>query len=224
MAEVDIARLKHAHDLESLGWLAVEGNRRGNQKLPDESLKGDDVDVEVTRIDESQQSVDKRIGSEDRLLEERIGGDGLTGCPLKDVAQPSQQLGVEEHVIDWAEKQSGTFVDDELLMSRIVDLLVVQASGEIAGLVADERRVAMTEHRVHVVQTEPMALAVVAIGAKINEMSDKGGNGRLRQRITRCDVHFADLVGQTMHQCLEQVLIAHDDGRLASVCNAIAFL
>ena len=70
--EIEVSRLKNAHDLQSLGRFAVEGNRGRLDELVEQSAERGDVAVEVAVIDERFQSVDERVGAEKRLLEERV--------------------------------------------------------------------------------------------------------------------------------------------------------
>ena len=73
VVEVQVTRFEHAHHLQALGGLTVEGNRRLLNQLADKPLQGVHGDVEHTVGHEAVQTVDERIGPEQRLLKQRVG-------------------------------------------------------------------------------------------------------------------------------------------------------
>ena len=104
VAEVQVARLEHAHHLQPFGRFTVEGDRGGLYELRYESLQRGDVYLQVAVVNQRQQAVDERVGPEYRLLEERVLNVRLSCCHLQSFGHPLQQFRVEEHVVERMEE------------------------------------------------------------------------------------------------------------------------
>ena len=223
VAEVDVAGLEHAHQLHTLGGLAVEGHRRLLHQLDDEPLQGGGVDGQVALADEGLQTVEQAVGAEDGLLEEGVVGGAVLRDGLDDLAQPREQLLVVEQALQRLEEQGETFVGRQGLRVGVVVFSLVERLAELGGVGREPADVGMAEQGVHVAQTVTAAPMVVACGAQRDELTDERGGGGLREGIARGDVDLLDLVGQTVDERRQQLLVAHDDGCLPPVGYAATF-
>ena len=84
VVEVEVTRLKYAHNLQAHGWLAVEGNGRLLDKLCDEALQGNRVNGEVAAFDEGDEAVQQSVGAEEGFSGKGLGlqrlGEGGHEC------------------------------------------------------------------------------------------------------------------------------------------------
>ena len=64
VVEVEVTRLEHAHHLDALGGLTVEGDGGGLYELGDEALEGDRVDGEDAAVDEVADTIEEGVHTE----------------------------------------------------------------------------------------------------------------------------------------------------------------
>ena len=58
MVEVEVASLKHTHDLNTFCWFSVKGDGGGLNQLTNESLQSNDIYVEHATIDEIRDTIE----------------------------------------------------------------------------------------------------------------------------------------------------------------------
>ena len=68
MFEIDVARFQDTHHLNAFYRLSVEGDTGGRNNLRDESLQGENIDLQAAAFDEFAQTIQKCIHAKQTLL------------------------------------------------------------------------------------------------------------------------------------------------------------
>ena len=189
------------------------------------------LEIEVARLEYAHYlkangglSVERDGGGADELLDEleQDVADGLHLAALDDGAEAVEQgVHAEQrlvlHLVGFV---LGTLANghalDELLEPD--DELEVRGGGLAEVVRTDEAEVRVAA------DMPPHVVGGTGGRLVLRHLNDERGHECVGERIAGGDVHTLHLVGQTMDDGRQQMLVAKDDGRLASVGNAVALL
>ncbi len=228
IAEVEVARLEDAHDLQSDGGLAVERNAGGTEQAAEQADEGGGGDAELATLGEREQAVDERVGLEQRLAVELAVhvaagvGVGIVAIERRHIAddgvQPAADGGIAilrtEH-----KRQQRVAPQVGRRHAEAVALGEFAVEGGCHG--AELLDVGMTQHGSDVAVGVGGTAGVVALGLQGGEHADESRDGSARQREAHGDVDAADLVRQRVEHGLQQCLVAQHDGILLLVMQLV---
>ena len=210
--EVEIACFQHTHYLHSARRFAVEGNGGRGNELTEKAAEDDEIGCQFAPFHQFQQLVKQRVHAESRFLKELVVALCPIHCDGSDrLRQPFHQCIYRfVHVF-----QACAF------HLNIVLLLCLQLGKQIAGIYSEIFSVGVAQHVRQLLQTVSTFLCRIALGLECYELPDHGGDGCLRQRITRCYVERIYLGRNAMYNGLQQHFVAHDHRRALSCLVAL---
>ena len=171
------------------------------------------VEVEVARLQHAHDlktfgglTVEGDAGLLDDLRDQSLQGvlrHRQVATALQVVETVDQHIGTEQRLLEHRIADVGTTLGGHLAQELCQRLLVVADVFGIGMALEGAKEAGRTTLQL---QVEPEL--------------DERGDGRLRERIARGDIHLGDLVGQAVDDGGQEVLVAEHDGRAATGGNA----
>ena len=226
MVKVQISGFQHAHNLNALYRLASERNRRALDQLGYQAFKGNLVDLQVARSNESFETIDDGVHAEDGLLGKRVVYLAcLAAHILKHGRQPLGNVLVVAVAqrVDVGKQKLQSLVDSQLGARGVIAVACLQLLVQVKTTVGNVLAIRVLEYLGYITQTILVCVLDVAIGLQAQQYLDKRSHWRLGQGISGGDVDALDLFGQTVQHGLEQRLVAQHDGGLGAGFDAMVF-